>query len=73
MLGIYRAEFEVNKVALALDEEAETFRSEQLCARRGSEVVGARDISTRRPTHARQAGVDQELEAKNTCHLKRNN
>ena len=42
-LGIWQAQFEVNKVALALNEEAETFRSGQLCAMRGSELADARD------------------------------
>ena len=43
MLGIWQTQFEANKVALALDEGAKSLRSGQLCARRGSDVAGARD------------------------------
>lgn len=42
-LGIWQAQFEANKVALALDEETETLMSDQLCVMRGSELADVGD------------------------------
>lgn len=72
-LGIWQAQFEANKVALALDEETETLMSDQLCAMRGSELADARDDITLPDLRTRAKLALIKGWKRNICHLKRNN